>query len=217
MQTELAREQMIDQQVRTWAVPDERVLEALRAVPRERFVPERWRELAFADCEIPLPCGKRMLRPMLVGRLLQAIAPRDGEQVLEIGTGSGFVSACLARLGGQVQTIEIHPEVAELARANLQAFPPAAAVRVITGDGMELDERERYDIVVLTASLPIYDPRFERALRPGGRLFVVVGAASPQRASLIRKGADGDSASAPLFETWIEPLEGAARPAAFGF
>jgi len=154
---------------------------------------------------------------MLVGRLLQAVAPRGGEQVLEIGTGSGYVSACLARLGGQVQTTEIHPEVAELARANLQAFPPAALVRVITGDGMDLEESERYDIIVLTASLPIYDARFERALRPGGRLFVVVGAGSPQRACLVRKGADGGSASEPLFETCIEPLEGALRPAAFGF
>lgn len=217
MQTELAREQMIEQQVRTWDVPDERVLETLRTVPRERFVPERWRELAFADCDIPLPCGKRMLRPMLVGRLLQTLAVRAGERVLEVGTGSGFVSACLARLGGQVESIEIHPEIAELSRANLQSFPPSAAVRVITGDGMELDESERYDIVLLTASLPIYDPRFERALRPGGRLFVVVGAGAPQRACLIRKGADGDSASEPLFETWIEALEGAPRPAAFGF
>ena len=216
MLTEAAREQMVDQQVRAWDVLDERILDALRAVPRERFVPEHWRELSFADTDIPLPCGKRMLRPMLVGRLLQALELRSGEQVLEIGTGSGYVSACLARLGGQVQSIELHPEVAELARENLQGAA-GSLVHVVTGDGMEFDETQRYDVIVLTASLPIYDPRFERALRPGGRLFVVVGAGAPQRACLVRSARDGDSASEPLFETSIEALEGAARPAAFCF
>ena len=217
MLTEAAREQMVDQQVRAWDVLDERILDALRVVPRERFVPERWRELSFADTDIPLPCGKRMLRPMLVGRLLQALELHGGEQVLEIGTGSGYVSACLARLGGRVQTIEIHPEVAELARENLQAIVGGTPVRVVTGDGMELDETQRYDIIVLTASLPIYDARFERALRPGGRLFVVVGDSAPQRACLVRSTRDGGSASETLFETSIEALEGALRPAAFYF
>jgi len=217
MLTEAAREQMVDQQVRAWDVLDERILDTLRAVPRERFVPQPWRELSFADTELPLPCGKRMLRPMLVGRLLQALELRGGEQVLEIGTGSGYVSACLARLGGQVQSIELHPEVAELARDNLQGFAGGSAVRVVTGDGMELDETQRYDVIVLTASLPIYDSRFERALLPGGRLFVVVGAAAPQRACLIRSGSDADPASQTLFETSIEALEGASRPTAFCF
>jgi protein-L-isoaspartate(D-aspartate) O-methyltransferase len=217
MLTEAAREQMVDQQVRAWDVLDERILDALRAVPRERFVPEHWRELSFADTEIPLPCGKRMLRPMLVGRLLQALELRGGEQVLEIGTGSGYVSACLSRLGGQVQTIELHPEIAELARENLQRVAGGTPVHVVTGDGMELDDTQRYDVIVLTASLPIYDSRFERALRPGGRLFVVVGAEAPQRACLVRSASDGVPASETLFETSIEALEGASRPAAFCF
>src|SRR5476649_2123134 len=112
MLTEVAREQMIEQQVRAWDVLDERILDTLRAVARERFVPQAWRELAFADSEIPLPCGKRMLRPMLVGRLLQSLALRGGEQVLEVGTGSGYVSACLGQLGGQVRTLELHRELA---------------------------------------------------------------------------------------------------------
>jgi protein-L-isoaspartate(D-aspartate) O-methyltransferase len=216
MLTQAAREQMVDQQVRAWDVLDERILDALRAVPRERFVPEHWRELSFADTDIPLPCGKRMLRPMLVGRLLQALELRGGERVLEIGTGSGYVSACLARLGGEVQTIELHPEIAELARENLQGVA-GSPVHVVTGDGMELDETQRYDIIVLTASLPIYDSRFAHALRPGGRLFVVVGAGAPQRACLVRSAGDGDSASESLFETSIETLEGASLPAAFCF
>lgn len=217
MLSEAAREQMVEQQVRAWDVPDERILETLRLVPRERFVPERWRELAFADCELPLPCGKHMLRPMLVGRLLQMLAVRPGEQALEIGTGSGYVSACLAYLGARVRTIELHRELADAARTTLQGLEPARAVEVIDGNGLELNEAARYDVIVLTASLPIYQPNFERALRPGGRLFVVVGADAPQRANLVRCAGAGDCSSEPLFETRIEPLEGAPRPATFGF
>jgi protein-L-isoaspartate(D-aspartate) O-methyltransferase len=217
MLTEVAREQMIEQQVRAWDVLDERILDALRAVPRERFVPQLWRELSFADSEIPLPCGKRMLRPMLVGRLLQSLAVRAGDQVLEVGTGSGYVSACLAWLGGRVRTLELHPELARLARSNLSGLEASPAVEVVEADAMLLDERARYDVIVLTASLPIYEPRFERALRAGGRLFVVVGSGPMQRADLIRCAASGDCSSERLFETRIEALEGAPRPAAFGF
>jgi protein-L-isoaspartate(D-aspartate) O-methyltransferase len=213
-----ALEQMVEQQVRAWDVLDDRILDALRAVPRERFVPERWRELAFADCEIALPCGKRMLRPMVVGRILQALEPRPGEQVLEIGTGSGYLSACLAELGARVRTLELHPQIAEFARANLQrAAQGELPVELINADGMQLSEESRYDAVVLTASLPIYQPRFERALRPGGRLFVVVGAGLPQQANLIRRVGERDWSSQVLFETGIEALENAPRPPTFGF
>jgi protein-L-isoaspartate(D-aspartate) O-methyltransferase len=212
-----AREQMIEQQVRAWDVLDQRILDALRAVPRECFVPEHWRELSFADCEIPLACAKRMLRPMLVGRLLQSLAVRGGEQVLEVGTGSGYVSACLARLGGQVRTLELHPQLAEQARANLAALAGCPPVEVINADGMQLDQAAHYDVIVLTASLPIYQPRFEQALRPGGRLFVVVGSDAPQQARLVRCAGRGDCSSEPLFETCIESLESAPRPAVFGF
>lgn len=217
MLSEVAREQMVEQQVRAWDVLDERILETLHAVPRERFVPERWRELSFADCEIPLPCGKHMLRPMLVGRLLQAVAIKAGERALEIGTGSGYVSACLAHLGGHVRTLELHRELAQAARANLKGLANATPVEVVEGDGLQFDQAAHYDVIVLTASLPIYQPSFERALRPGGRLFVVAGAGTPQRASLIRCVGADDCSSEPLFETCIEALEGAPRPAAFGF
>jgi protein-L-isoaspartate(D-aspartate) O-methyltransferase len=218
MLTEVAREQMIEQQVRAWDVLDERILETLRVVPREHFVPQAWRALSFADCEIPLPCGKHMLRPMLVGRMLQSLALRGGEQVLEIGTGSGYVSACLARLGGHVRTLELHPEIAELARSNLQALADtAASVEVVNADALQLEERSRYDVICLNASLPIYEPRFERALRPGGRLCVVVGAGTPQRANLVRCAREGSYSIEPLFETCIEALERAPRPARFDF
>jgi protein-L-isoaspartate(D-aspartate) O-methyltransferase len=217
MVLDAAREQMVEQQVRAADVLDERILEVMRAVPRERFVPPAWRDLAFADTEIPLPCGKRMLRPMLVGRLLQALEVRDGEQALEIGTGSGFVSACLALLGARVRSMELHPEIAELARANLAAVPDMASVEVVGGDGMGLTAESSYDVLVLTASLPLYQTRFERALRPGGRLFAVVGSANPQQARLVRRTGVRDWNSEILFETVIEALEHAPRPPEFGF
>jgi len=217
MLMEAARERMVEQQVRTAEVLDDRVLECLRALPRERFVPPAWRELAFADCEIALPHGKRMLRPLLIGRILQALALRGGESVLEVGTGSGYLSACLGRLGGRVLSLELHAEIAAFARANLAAATPELPVEVVNTDAMLLAEDSRYDVVVLTASLPIYQTRFERALRPDGRLFVVVGATTLQEATLVRRVGSGGSRSEPLFETCIEPLEHAPRPEAFGF
>jgi len=216
MLMQAAREQMVEQQVRAWDVLDLRILDTLLALPRERFVPQNWRELAFADCEIALPCGKRMLRPMLVGRILQALGLEGGEQVLEIGTGSGYLSACLAKLGGPLVSLELHQEIADFARANLRAVVPELPIEVTCADAMELTDEARYDAIVLTASLPIYQARFQRALRPGGRMFVVLGATTLQEASLVRRiGASCNRES--LFETCIEPLEHAPRPAAFGF
>ena len=217
MLMDTAREQMIEQQVRASDVLDERILNALRSVPRERFVPAGWRELAFADCEIALPCGKRMLRPMLVGQILQSLALAGSEEMLEIGTGSGYLSACLARLGGRLRSLELHPEIADFARANLRAAVPELSIEVIGADAMALAEESRYDVIVLSASLPIYQDRFERALRPDGRMFVVVGATTLQEANLVRRIGAGSCQAESLFETCIEALEHAPRPAAFGF
>lgn len=217
MLTEFAREQMIEQQLRAWDVLDTRVLDTLRAVPRERFVPDAWRELAFADCEIALPLGKRMLRPMIVGRILQELSLQGGEEVLEVGTGSGYLSACLARLGGRVRSLELHPELAQFARANLQATAPTLPCEVVIADGMQLSDESRYDVVVLTASLPIYQVRFERSLKMLGRLFVVTGSGTLQEANRVTRVRDNEWQREPLFETSIEALEHAPRPQAFGF
>jgi protein-L-isoaspartate(D-aspartate) O-methyltransferase len=217
MQMQVAREQMIEQQVRACDVLDEHILETLRIVPREQFVPRAWAAIAFADCEIALPLGKHMLRPMLVGRILQALAVRPGEQVLEIGTGSGYVTACLSQLAGGARSLELHPQLAQAARVNLAAGAAGLPVEVIEADGMAWSEESRYDVILLTAALPIYQPRFERSLRVGGRLFVAVGDDTLQEARLIRRAGERDWTTRVLFETCIEALENAPRPAAFGF
>jgi protein-L-isoaspartate(D-aspartate) O-methyltransferase len=197
-------------------VLDTRVLEAMRLVAREHFVPAAYRSLAYADCALPLPLGKHMLTPMLVGRLLQALEVQPGDEVLEIGTGSGYVSACLAALGAKVQSLELHEEIAELARANLRAAG-VDGVEVSCADGAALATESAYDAIVLTASLPMYQPCFEQALSFEGRLFVVVGTDPPMEARLVVRRGPNDFSSHLLFETSLEALEHAPAPPLFRF
>lgn len=213
---ENARRQMIDHQVRAWQVLDPRVLDTLAAVQRERFVPEAYRDVAFADTEIPLGHGQGMLAPMLEGRILQALAVGRTDLVLEVGTGSGFFAACLAHLGGAVRSLEFHGDLAEAASRALRAAA-VANVKVEHADAMRLAAQERYDVIALTASLPVYDARFEQALRPGGRLFVAVGAAPAMRALLVTRVDADQWLRTPLFETAITPMIGAVTPARFEF
>jgi protein-L-isoaspartate(D-aspartate) O-methyltransferase len=216
MNTEAARIQMINQQVRAWDVLDATVLQVLGEVAREDFVPPALRALAFADTAIPLPHGQCMMTPQVEGRLLQALAVRPAEQVLEIGTGSGFLAACLARLGGHVTSLEIFPDLADGARRALAAAG-AGKVEVVTADVYAWQPAESYDCIAITGSLPVYDPRFAAWLKPGGRLFVIVGEAPVMDARLVRGGADGSFISESLFETVITPLINAVQPEKFVF
>ncbi|MGH8301662.1 MAG: protein-L-isoaspartate O-methyltransferase family protein [Steroidobacteraceae bacterium] len=217
MSTVQAREQMIEQQVRAWDVLDARVLETLRKVPREAFVAPQHRFLAFADVEIPLPCGQHMLRPSVVGRLLQAIALGGGERVLEVGAGSGFVTACLKAAGGaSIRSLEIFPELAELARVNIASLG-LRDVEVVTEDATRLDSETRYDAIAVTASLPVPDDRFQRHLAVGGRLFIVVGVPPVMEARLVRRITEDAWGTESLFETVIDPLAHATRPQGFVF
>jgi protein-L-isoaspartate(D-aspartate) O-methyltransferase len=211
-----AREQMIEQQVRAWDVLDARVLETLRTVPREAFVPQQHRFLAFADVEIPLPCGQHMLRPSVAGRLLQAVALTGGERVLEVGTGSGFVTACLRTGGASVRSLELFPELVELARRNISSLG-LRDIDVVVQDATQLDSDAHYDVIAVTASLPIPDERFQRQLAVGGRLFVVVGQPPVMEARLIRRITEDAWGTESLFETVIDPLVHATRPQGFVF
>jgi protein-L-isoaspartate(D-aspartate) O-methyltransferase len=216
MHSEFARGQMITQQVRAWDVFDDRVLEAMRLVRRELFVPARYRELAFADAEIPLAHGQHMLPPKVIGRMLQALDVRSGARVLEVGTGSGYLSACLAQLGASVRSLEIHADLAANARASLERAQ-VRSVEVGAGDAFRETLGENYSHVVLTGSLPHYDTRFERALAAGGRLFVVVGEAPLMEARLVTRVSVTEWNAESLFETVIDPLQTPPRASTFTF
>jgi protein-L-isoaspartate(D-aspartate) O-methyltransferase len=218
MHTDTAREQMIQQQLRAWHVLDQSVLDTFARVPRERFVPPAFAEVAFADTEIPLGGGDHMLAPKVAGRIVQAVAPKPTDRVLEIGTGSGFVSACLAAHACSLRSLEIRADLAAQAAQNLRA----ASVRNATVEHRDAYAPEAlgngaYEVIVLTGSLPSRDARFEERLAPGGRMFVVLGSGPVMEASLVTRAADGSLSCAGLFETALKPLVGAPQPSGFRF
>jgi protein-L-isoaspartate(D-aspartate) O-methyltransferase len=213
---QFARRQMIEQQVRAWEVLDLKVLDVLQQVPREEYVPAGYRELAFADTAVPLAHGQSMLPPKLEGRILQVLEVQPHEQALEVGTGSGFFAACLGRLARSVRTIDLFPEFAAGATA---AFARTGVhnVTAATADAMQLAERDAYDVIALTGALPVYDERFERALRVGGRLFVAVGSGPMVEALRITRTGPADWSRESLFETGMPALVHAPQPPKFIF
>jgi protein-L-isoaspartate(D-aspartate) O-methyltransferase len=216
MDVEFARRQMIDQQVRAWRVLDDRVLGVMAQVRRELFVPAEMRELAFADTNIPLGHGQFMFAPKVEGRVLQALELDEADGVLEVGTGSGYLAACLARLAGPVRSVEILPDLSARALENLRASG-VGRVTVETLDAMTLDDTNRYDAIAVTGSLPVYDDCFQQMLKVGGRLFVVVGAAPVMDAMLVRRVSGDQWVRESLFETVLEPLVNAPEPPRFLF
>ena len=213
---QFARRQMIDQQVRAWEVLDLKVLEALERVPREEFVPATYRELAFADTSVPIGHGQTMLPPKVEGRILQALDLQPGDHVLEVGTGTGFFAACIGQLARSVRTVDIHADLVTAAAAAWRRVGAHNATADVY-DAMLLAERDTYDAIALTASLPVYDARFERALKVGGRLFVTVGTGPLLEARRVtRVGAD-EWLRESLFETSMPPLIHAPEPPRFVF
>ena len=212
---ELARYNMVEQQVRPWEVLDSRVLEALTAVRREDFVPAGYRNLAFADLGLPLGHGEVMMKPVLEGRVLQAVAPSKAESVLEIGTGSGFLSACLARLAESVHSIEQHADLADAARVCLRDANVAnATVEVAEAVNGFVPDRQ-YDVVVAGGAVFALPQRWREWVKPGGRLFAIVGESPVQRATLYTRAADGSWSEDGLFETDLPYLANAAPPRRF--
>lgn len=216
MNIEAVRDQMIEQQVRTWDVFDDRVLTTMRQVAREQFAPPRYRNVAFADAPIPLLHGQSMLPAKIHGRILQALAAGPEDLALEIGAGSGYLTACLGKLAARVRSLEVFGDLAEKARANVLAAAVNNAA-IETADGAQLDEQLAYDAIAVTASLPVYDERFQRALKIGGRLFIVVGQAPVMEAWKVTRLGEREWRRESLFETCIEPLINAPRPSVFVF
>ena len=216
MNKDFARQQMIEQQVRAWDVLDAAVLANLKKVERERFVPEEFEALAFADTGIPIGHGEMMMTPTIEGRVLQALGLVGTESVLEIGTGSGFLTACLANLSAQVTSIDIYNEFVESARHRLDDCE-IDNVDLHKMDGTRELPEGSFDAIAVTGSIQSFDSRLVDALNPGGRLFVVVGDAPAMSAMLVTRVDDSDWQSVTLFETDLAPLVNGALPPQFSF
>jgi protein-L-isoaspartate(D-aspartate) O-methyltransferase len=209
MNLEQARHNMIVQQIRPWDVMDDQVLDLMTRTPREDFVPPQYRNIAFTDMEIPLGHGQVMMTPRLEARMLQALAVQPDESVLEIGTGSGYVTALLAQLARHVYSVEIVPDLKQAAEQRL-AMRGLTNVTLDEGDAAAGWPRHgSYDVIAVTGSLPTLPPGLQQQLNVGGRLFAVVGEAPTMVALLISRLGESEWAQEGLFETVLPPLQNA--------
>ncbi|HMA88749.1 MAG TPA: protein-L-isoaspartate O-methyltransferase [Burkholderiales bacterium] len=217
MNFEQARFNMVEQQIRPWEVLDQDVLDLLYVVPREEFVPEACRTLAFSDMEIPIGEGETMWPPKIEARALQELAVRKADRVLEAGTGSGYLTALLAHRAGHVFSVEIKPALAAFGRRNLERHG-VDNVTLEQGDAARgWAAHAPYDVIVLTGSTPVLPKAFLEQLAPGGRLFAVVGDAPIMKAKLITCVAPGAYRGVDAFETVLAPLVNAEQPPRFRF
>jgi protein-L-isoaspartate(D-aspartate) O-methyltransferase len=220
MNFELARFNMVEQQIRPWEVLDQAVLDLLYAVPREEFVPPAYMALAFSDMEIPLEAGKsgeRMWAPKIEARVLQALAVKKSDRVLEVGTGSGYLTALLAHRAARVHSVEIKRALADFGSANL-ARHGTDNVTLETGDAARgWAKHAPYDVIVLTGSTPLLPAAFLEQLAPAGRLFAVVGDAPVMVARVVTRNAPGACSTVDLFETQLVPLANCEQPQRFRF
>jgi protein-L-isoaspartate(D-aspartate) O-methyltransferase len=207
---EQARFNMIEQQIRPWDVLDQTVLDTMREIPREAFVAEIHRSMAFSDTELPLGHGEFMLSPKIEGRILQELALSPDDICLEVGTGSGYLTACMATMANHVFSVEYHTDINVNAQDRLD-MQNIFNVTLSIGDaanGWQQKETDTYDAIAITASMPIYNPVYENMLKVGGRLFVVVGSAPAMQAMLITRTSETAFTRLSLFETVIRPLIG---------
>lgn len=212
---ELTRFNMIEQQIRPWNVLDTRVLDLLKKVKREQFVPSGRQEMAFMDIELPLGHGAYMWQPKLEARVLQEIRLGGRERVLEVGSGSGYFTALLSRCASHVTSVEIVPELHAFAEKNLAAHH-IDNVKLELGDAAQ-GWAGQYDAIVLTGSVPVLPAAFQDSLKPGGKLFAIVGDAPAMQAQLFTNKASGVFEATNLFETSVAPLQNALQPERFTF
>ncbi len=217
MNFEQARFNMVEQQIRPWEVLDQDVLDLLYVVPREAFVPSGSKKLAFSDIEIPIGEGECMWAPKIEARAMQALGVRKSDRVLEVGTGSGYLTALLAHRAAHVHSIEIKPKLAAMGRANLERHG-VENVTLETGDGARGHARSApYDVIVLTGSTPVLPQAVLDQLAPGGRVFAVVGDAPVMSARLSVCTGPGEWRHTDVFETVLAPLVNAEQPSRFRF
>ena len=213
-----ARETMVEQQVRPWDVLDPRVLDVLASLPREAFFAETHRALAYADLELPIGEGERSWKPVLDGRALQALLPAATESVPEIGTGSGYLTACFGRLAREVTSLERRAGLAEAARARIDALGFGQNIAIETADAFAWDSDRRFDAICVGGAVDAIPARFLQWLNPNGRMFMVRGRAPAMEAVRVdaRNGVN-DARIQSLFETELPYLAGAAPVPAFQF
>jgi protein-L-isoaspartate(D-aspartate) O-methyltransferase len=217
MDLEQARYNMIESQIRTWEVLDQRVLDTLSAVKREEYVPDKYRPLAFVDMEIPLGHGQVMLAPKLEARMLQELTLKGSDRVLEVGTGSGYMTALLAALAEHVYSVEWHADLSEAARARLAEHRVHNVTLEIGDAGRGWSRQAPYDAIVLSGSVPLLAKGFQAALKPHGRLLAVVGTPPVMTARLVTSVSEGVYNDVGLFETCIAPLRNVPQPERFVF
>jgi protein-L-isoaspartate(D-aspartate) O-methyltransferase len=221
MDFENARFLMVEQQIRTWDVLDSEVLDLLFEVKREDFVPPAYRTLAFVDMEIPIGEGQMMMAPKMEARILQETALKAGERALEIGTGSGYLAALLGKRAQAVVSIEYFESLSRDAGKKL-AQAGIRNVQLKVGDAAQspagfIGADEKFDVVVLTGSVPVLPKAYLDVLKSGGRLFAVVGDAPAMKASIFTKTGENAFSETPLFETVLAPLINAKQPSRFNF
>lgn len=217
MSLEETRLNMVEQQIRTWSVLDDTVLELLYKMHREDFVPAEYQYMAFVDMEIPLGHGQLMHQPKMEARILQEVQVQKTDKILEVGTGSGYLTALLAAKGDHVYSVEIVPELKAIAEANLKAHD-ITNVTLEEGDASHgWPEHAPYDVIIITGSTPVLPEAFKQCLNPGGRLFAIVGKAPIMNVVLITCEAPGVFNTKSLFETYINPLSNAQQSEKFVF
>jgi len=217
MNIENARFNMIEQQIRPWDVLDQEVLSLLSVVKREQYVPAVYRDLAFADLELPLPGGQKMLAPRVEARMLQELAVKKHESILEIGAGSGYMAALLAHRGQHVVTVDIDPDLVQFAADNLRNNGVTNA-EVVLGDAARgLPEKGPYDVICVSGGLPVVPQELLEQLKVGGRLAAFVGSRPVMKAQIITRIDDKQFRVADVFETYIDHLVNAMEPSRFRF
>lgn len=217
MNIEQARFNMIEQQIRPWDVLNQVVLDLLTQVKREDYVPPMYRTLAFVDMEIPLGHGEAMMSPKLEARILQELAIKKTDLILEVGTGSGYLTALLAQLGRHVHSVDIVPEFKTLASAKLQAHGISNTSLEVGDASRGWSRHGKYDVIVITGSTPVLPDTFMQDIKIGGRLFAITGDAPAMTAQLITCIADGAYNTVTLFETSVPTLKNAVQPERFVF
>ncbi|HEX7348871.1 MAG TPA: protein-L-isoaspartate O-methyltransferase [Rhodanobacteraceae bacterium] len=204
------RRNMVENQVRTWEVLDARVLDVLANLPRDAFVPQAYAAVAYADAMLPIGHDEVMLKPVLEGRILQALLPTAEDRVLEIGTGTGYFTACLARLSAHVISVDRRPEFVAAARARLNSHGIVNADCVCADALAGFAPEEKFDAIAVTGAVATLPAQFGEWLQPSGRLFVIRGAAPAMHADLLQRATDGGWVEDRLFETVVPYLTGAA-------